>query len=188
MEQEKQIRLLLDKYFDGNSSLEEERRLKAYFSTQEQIPEDIKYARAMFGFFAESSEAVMTQTIETPHTVLPKLNPIKRRFSKRLLYLTASCAAVMALAFIITSKFGWLNDDNVTIYGYINGKPITDVQQAMDYTITAMDQVSGAMELSARSINSIEILKEVIGSESVASMLSESLSEMNNDKVILLPQ
>ena len=57
------IEQLLDVYFDGNTSLEEEQILKNYFS-QDSIPAHLQEYKLMFDYFAESKAEVSNQPIQ----------------------------------------------------------------------------------------------------------------------------
>ena len=47
------IRELLDRYWEGESSLEDEAQLRSFFSTNRQdLPADLKEAQPLFGYFA----------------------------------------------------------------------------------------------------------------------------------------
>ena len=49
------INNLLEKYFEGETSIAEEKKLKAYFNSYEVKEEHIEYA-PLFGFFAEARQ------------------------------------------------------------------------------------------------------------------------------------
>jgi hypothetical protein len=57
------IKALLDKYFDGESSLEEEVILKKYF-TGEQVDARLKSYTPLFQFFTHEKELTMTKTVD----------------------------------------------------------------------------------------------------------------------------
>jgi len=46
-----EVKALLNKYFEGNSSVKEEALLRDYFTQNETIPSELMYAKAMFGYF-----------------------------------------------------------------------------------------------------------------------------------------
>ncbi|MBN2347287.1 MAG: hypothetical protein JXJ22_00530 [Bacteroidales bacterium] len=50
------VRILLDKYFEGNTSIGEENLLRDYFLHQTEIPEDLYYAREHFVFLNRQSD------------------------------------------------------------------------------------------------------------------------------------
>ena len=47
----KEIKLLLEKYLEGNTNLIEEEKLRLFFSTSEVIPEEWEGYRIFFGYF-----------------------------------------------------------------------------------------------------------------------------------------
>lgn len=54
----REIEILLDKYFEGETSLDEERRLKAFFSSKD-VPEHLLKHRQIFSYFNESGTETM---------------------------------------------------------------------------------------------------------------------------------
>ena len=51
------IRELLDRYWDGASTLEEEEELRSFFSKEHpHLPADLKEAQALFGYFAAEAD------------------------------------------------------------------------------------------------------------------------------------
>lgn len=59
-----EIRILLNKYLEGLSSLAEEKKLKAFFNQERELPSDLKAYQAQFSFFKK-------ERLEDP---LPHLN------------------------------------------------------------------------------------------------------------------
>lgn len=65
----KLIRDLLDKYFQGNTSLEEETQLAAFFRQNTQMPDDIKAYAAWFGYLRE--QRAVKSSAPAPRMVTP---------------------------------------------------------------------------------------------------------------------
>ncbi|MFN0014080.1 MAG: hypothetical protein ACKVU2_05985 [Saprospiraceae bacterium] len=61
------IRSLLDRYWEGETTLEEERRLKAFFSN-DNIPEDLLREAALFRAFRAEQAVLMPKTVRTVKT------------------------------------------------------------------------------------------------------------------------
>lgn len=57
----KSIKVLLDKYLDGETSLREETLLKDYFQNNQQIPKDLAYAKTMFLTFKKENKVSAKQ-------------------------------------------------------------------------------------------------------------------------------
>ena len=108
------IRTLCERYFEGDTSAEDEAVLKEYFSRAKDIPDDLKSVKVMFGGFAEA--AAMTYV------------PAARKSGKirRIIWGTITTAASIALCITFFNR---------EIYGYdADGKAITDPQVALEST------------------------------------------------------
>ena len=57
------IEKLLDKYFDGETSIHEENTLKEYFS-KATVPEHLQHYQAMFAYFAQNKKETAPQNIQ----------------------------------------------------------------------------------------------------------------------------
>lgn len=103
-----EIKILLDKYFEGETTREEEKSLKNFFR-QEEIPAELQPYRAMFGFFEKEKniatdedfeERVMGKISRTPVVPIYKT----RRFWYYFSGVAASILFVLALIFESTSQ------------------------------------------------------------------------------------
>lgn len=56
------IEALLEKYFEGETSIAEENELKAYFSSS-NVAEHLEQYRPLFGYFAEAKEQKLTDNV-----------------------------------------------------------------------------------------------------------------------------
>lgn len=87
------IKELLERYWEGETSLEEEAQLTAYFQ-QETIPAELERFRALFQFFGTEK----TKVSQRKTTVLPRpvVSSRKTRWMRRL----AVAASIVAVATI----------------------------------------------------------------------------------------
>ncbi len=108
------IRTLCERYFEGDTSAEDEAVLKEYFSRVKDIPDDLKSVKVMFGGLAEA--AAMTYA------------PVSQKTGKirRLVWSTIAAAASVALCITFFNR---------EVYGYdAEGKAITDPDVALEST------------------------------------------------------
>lgn len=96
MEQQ-QIKYLLDKYLAGETSLEEEGKLRNYFANHTQLPPEMEVYRVMFGYFEQEQHKAYQGDV-----LLPKPR------SYKWLVGVGSIAAVIILLFV----FSPLKDTN----------------------------------------------------------------------------
>ena len=86
------VKILVDKYFNGLTSLEEEQELRRYFAQTESIPEEYQVVKMMLGAFDTLSH-------ETPNREVNVHAEIKRRntFRLNMKWMTGIAAAVAIL-------------------------------------------------------------------------------------------
>jgi hypothetical protein len=94
----KEIEELLEKYYAGATSLDEERQLNAYFSSTD-VPENLKNEQLQFNFYASASKEATGANLDK------KLDAIARQ-SKRVplrpsLWVYRSAAGIAACIFIV---------------------------------------------------------------------------------------
>ena len=82
------IEILLDKYFDAETSTAEERELKQYFSSADVAPHLEQY-RPMFGYFAEAGTQQFDKAIP--------LKPAKRKLSVAWISVAASVVLMFGM-------------------------------------------------------------------------------------------
>lgn len=114
---------LLNKYFEGETSCEEERELRRFF-TQGPVPEHLQAYRPIFAFFEEESKR--------PKGSLP--------LRRRLLYALSGVAAgvLIALAIAGISRHIGGAPENYVI---IDGKCYTDARLIHEQAMNAFDDV-----------------------------------------------
>ena len=130
------IRQIAAKYYDGESSVEEERLLREFFGSMQMasVPQDLRPLARMLGSFRSMSQERM---------------PVRR--VKRCFLLVA--ASVAALVLIL------LRPSPEVVYGYdSDGKEITDPQQAMAMSASVFSDFSAFGE----AVNSAEEILEFL--------------------------
>lgn len=130
---------LLDKYFAGKTSLEEEKWLQEYFNSEAEIPPDQVYAADMFRFFR----------LEAATEYLENERPATRYRRGSLLKVASIAAAILILiaALIFLQK-----PAERVAYAYINGFPITDKETAMQETEKTLALVSEKLNHSTADL------------------------------------
>ena len=116
----KNLELLLHKYFEGNTSLDEEQQIKEFFKNNKELPEKLLKTKAMFEFFQNEKEKQLEYQFSPGKS--------KKTSIKKLYYQVSGIAAsilILISIFIYTD-----NSEEQKIYAYINGKPIMNEQVA----------------------------------------------------------
>lgn len=128
----KDIDRILERYFEGESTLEEEQILRNYFG-QPEIEERHKIYAPIFQFFiTESSENSESDTKET----IGK----KKKFNiKPWISIAASIAIIVGLFMIFTLRID--NSANKSIV-YINGNKTTDINIINDEALNSIENIT----------------------------------------------
>jgi len=118
----KDLEILLEKYFDGETTLFEEQQIVKFFKNNTELPEKFKQTKAMFEFFKDEKES------KADFEFAPTEN--KKTTKTRRLYYQVSAIAASILIFI--SIFTYTDNlEEQKVYAYINGKPIMNEQVAI---------------------------------------------------------
>lgn len=126
---------LLNKYFDGNTTCEEEREIKRFFS-EGNVPSELEVYRPLFAFFEEEAkqDSIHTECINEETKQIKAIRP-KRNF----IYTMSSIAAGLL---IILSIAGIKQINRPANYVIIDGHKSTNVQLAREQALAAFDDVS----------------------------------------------
>lgn len=114
------IRQICIRYFDGDSTAEEEMQLRTYFRLAENIPDDLQAVKIMICGFEETAKITYSPSAK-------KTSAISRKgLIKKLIWGTIATAASIAICISLFNK---------EIYGYdTDGKAITDPEAALEGT------------------------------------------------------
>ncbi|MDR0542051.1 MAG: hypothetical protein LBH19_07530 [Dysgonamonadaceae bacterium] len=120
------LRELTDRYFEGLTSLKEEKMLRDYFRGK-NIPEEWKAHQSLFRYFSEERQAVK-----------------KKRLTPRPFRLWASVAAACVLLFLGV-KFISPAPNRISAGSmmYIDGKKYTDTELIRAEALKALENLSG---------------------------------------------
>ena len=151
------VRNLLEKYWEGESSLADEEALRNYFTSNEVADEFIQF-QPLFGFFGQARMVKMEAEIQQ----LPQPN----RPSAKVLNLSwmrvAAAAVILAVGLFFVNR--QLSSSRVDTLVY--NDTYQDPEVAYEEFRKAMHYVSGKMNrgvnTAARGINKIETLTDIL--------------------------
>jgi len=109
-----QAEVLLDKYYEGFTSVEEEKLLQAFLS-QKNLPGQFDADKAMLSYFASQKKKSKVQII-----------PLIR---------WSSIAAAVIIGILIVN---FLSSGKSESYAYIDGKKITDIKQVKEQVLVSI--------------------------------------------------
>jgi hypothetical protein len=124
--------VMIEKYFEGLTSLEEEQLLCDYFKN-EDIPEALKMYQPMFQFFSEEKAAVGKKMISL-HT--------KESKRKNIFRYSIAVAASLLLLFALKPVFNTHKTLPETSQAYIDGKKYTNIELIQSEALKALENFS----------------------------------------------
>jgi hypothetical protein len=143
------IKSLIDKYFEGLTTLEEERWLREYFR-RDAIPEQ-DACRAMFRFFTLEREATETGSLPVKE---------KKRWKIHLYRTGVAAAACMLLYAGLRLALNGYQTQEIS-RAYINGKAYTNLDLIQSEALKGLVSVSEGSETAlAVQIEALEFLSE----------------------------
>ena len=128
------IDALLNKYFEGETSCEEEQWIRNYFSN-EKVPEHLLCYKSMFAYF---DNEITTEQVKKTEQVNKRAIP--RR--KKLVYTLSGIAACVVMAIGISTFLQQSDDSCKRNYVVINGKCYTDEATIKAYANASLQEVA----------------------------------------------
>ncbi|MDR3227584.1 MAG: hypothetical protein LBT56_07940 [Prevotellaceae bacterium] len=140
------INKLLNLYFDGETTIEQEQELKKYFASTNVAAEHKAYIQLFETFAAEKSEKYPTH--------LPK---IKTQFVHKKQFIISLLTAVAASVLLLFTVFIPKVEEN---YIVINGKRIDDSQLALQTAREKIIKISETIETRMKPVKNINKINE----------------------------
>lgn len=130
------IEILIEKYFEGETSIAEEKELKAYFSSSD-VAQHLEQYKPVFGYFSQAKQEQFTASI-----------PLKSgRKQKRLAWLSVAASVVVMLG------IGFFAYQNTSEPTQENLGVIDDPEIAFRETQKALALISKHVNTGIESVN-----------------------------------
>lgn len=157
----KRIEELLQKYWDCETSLEEEQQLQEYFRS-EKVPEQLKETAGLFHYFETQRNKAVDEYFDRKVVTQLKEQPVKKGKMVSLLHnsmrIAAGVAVLVAAVFFVRQEIR--KNDTVAMEDTYD-----DPQKALEETKKALMMISkgfGRAEQQAKKINMINEAQETI--------------------------
>ena len=143
------IKKLLEKYYDGGTTLEEEAVLRDYFNNEE-VPQELQKYQSQFMFYQRERDV----KFENYDFELGKTKP-KQSINKRLYWIPAAAAAILLiismLLFLLQNPFSHKQSNVITV---------TDPDSTYEITQYALYAVSKNLNEGFGKLNKLEYLED----------------------------
>ena len=158
---EQKINELLQRYFDGATTLDEERDLQRYFA-QSDVHESLKVYRPMFAYFAEERK------------VEP---PVKTAKVRQLTYsiITGIAASIAILLWVGLPK----SESEHFVY-FVNGKRVFDETAAIALAEDKLQLMAATMQSAFNSMEAFEKLHDGLQSLQQFDKISDTFRQIES--------
>jgi len=143
------INQLLNKYFEGKTTLAEEKELKIYFSSPFIAKEHIIY-QSLFQTFDEELKEIMC--LETNKTLKKKQNQL---LNWKYYVAYSGIAASLVLALWSVKPFNRTEN-----YAVLNGKRIEDTDFSEKYVNEKFSEVNSILKNSMKPLQKMDLIRE----------------------------
>lgn len=138
------INKILEKYFEGTSTLEEEKLLKIYFKSNKVSEEHLPY-QPLFQVFGEEA------AVSCPEK---EFKPAFRLSISRFMYAASSVAAIILLAFWLFGSPAVEND-----YAIVNGTKINNPEIAQEMAMQKLNKVNDIISNNLQPLEKMNTYK-----------------------------
>lgn len=152
-----EIEIILEKYFDGETSVKEENILRDFFQ-EENVPDSLKKYQAIFIYYKQTRDETI---IKEPQTI--PLYPLKNR----IVYISSLAAGVLL---VIGLFFTFLNDYSRNNQLY---KTNEEAKVALLQAESALLLVSGNLNNGLHHVQKLESLNKAISNMQMISKFSQ---------------
>lgn len=146
-----EIKILIDRYYDGETTLQEEAAIANYFATHNDIPAELEATRAIF---------MATSCIK--ETKAPVAKPQRTNRMRELIISSGgiAAAAVIIMGVILSLRYEPMPEieSQPLIACHINGVAISDQEIARNEANRILCGVSEDMEAAMAKIEALNIL------------------------------
>lgn len=158
-----EIKRLLDKYYDGTSTSEEELLLKKFFS-EENIPQDLSDEKEIFRYYIQAAEIPEPST-DFEERIISAINPEETQsavLKRRRLFITLSgiAAAMLILAgsyFFFTNRSELRDTYSDPEIAYAETmKILYDVSIRLNHGTQALGQIGALQDETQKTLKTID--------------------------------
>lgn len=126
---------LIERYYEGETSVAEERLLSAFLA-QDELPQKYDADKAIIGFLKPQQEIVQ-----------------KPRFTMRPYLRWASVAAVLVLGVTITIQL--LTSDAHMSYAFIDGQKVTNLSEVKLHAMASINSLPSTHDIVDENLNTV---------------------------------
>lgn len=140
-----EYKILLEKYFEGSSSLEEDQDLKTFLQKYTGDDTDLLEAKSIFKVMKEEKSETVNIDFDSIISQKSTLN------LKRIYGLISAIAASLVIGLVL--MFLLKNNSTPVVYAYVNGQAITNKEVAIQQSKQALATISTNLNKGTQGLN-----------------------------------
>lgn len=130
------IQEIVERYFEGVSSVEDEKMLREYFQNINNVAPEHRYLQPLFGYMSDEAEAMrVLDEIKRNESIAED----KRLRIRKLITSISSVAASLVLSVFLL--FGYINNRKPDSYVWVDGKKISNPEVVSNYFEASFENV-----------------------------------------------
>src|SRR5690606_38002471 len=131
------IRKLIDRYFEGETTTLDEQMLRDYFAN-ENVPQDLMMLAPLFEFISNQTLAltVLNEIKKEEKSKVIRVTPILKNYR-----IIASIAVVLIVAIVLVTETRKEQIINTGSYVWVDGKQFKDPETVMKYAETSFGNI-----------------------------------------------
>lgn len=145
------IRKLIDRYFEGETTTLDEQMLRDYFAN-ENVPQDLMMLAPLFEFISNQTLAltVLNEIIKEEKSKVIRVTPILKNYR-----IIASIAVVLIVAIVLVTETRKEQIINTGSYVWVDGKQFKDPETVMKYAETSFGNIKTDRDIIDEQLNFI---------------------------------
>jgi hypothetical protein len=165
---------ILNNYFEGASTPDEEKRLKEYFRSKNNVLPQHEAYRPLFAAFDKEKQIV------APQFIIPVKRSKRKLIPMRTIWFSAtSIAATILLIFtLFPINRNTSSDDDYLVY--INGKAIHNPEKAQEYANKMFTQANEIIRSSYEPFVEATMIQEELDADKLFDKLSQKVNNINS--------
>ncbi len=166
----KEIEILLDRYYDGDTTLAEEKILKDFFSGDE-VPDHLKDHQPFFSYLRSENEItsdaagqfVIPGDLEMSEHNRPLTIPMWRSVNRRYLYSGIAAAVLLLVAMVFTFRFDILPRNGDQSMALSEQQSMVNAAEALMLVSSTLNKglvEAGKMQYIDKAMHNVELLSK----------------------------
>ena len=156
------IKWLIDKYWDGNTRIEEDQTIKIFFSEHFDLPEDLEKWRSWFTDLSNISNIELDNNFDTKilkHIEQQELIKVKKTFFLRFRNIAAACIVLSVISFSAWKITSYQTEKQEKLAMLQAKEEYEQIKNMLYFTSSKINETEKAVQ---KNFSKINVMNEII--------------------------